>query len=88
MLWIDADQRVRYKRVQANSASRGRADEDNKTFEQFQAEEAAEMTQPADGDDASLNMTAVKDRADIVIDNSNQDLAAFKIGLEQALSLS
>ena len=46
MVWIDADPRVRYERIQAN-AQRGRHDEDNKTFEEFQAEEAVEIATPA-----------------------------------------
>jgi dephospho-CoA kinase len=87
VVWIDADQLIRYKRVQANAVSRGRAEEDNKTFEQFQVEESIEMDLPKDADDTSLNMNAVKERADILLDNSDQDLAAFKIALGEALGL-
>lgn len=65
MVWIDADPRVRYARIQ--SSNRGRGAEDDKTFEQFQAEEAAEMHQS--GDAATLNMAGVKALADMTIIN-------------------
>lgn len=67
VIWIDADPRVRYNRVQANAAVRNRADEDNRTFEQFLAEEQAEMH--TSGDAATLDMAAVKDRCDYTIIN-------------------
>lgn len=73
VVWVDADPRVRYERIQ--SANRGRGSEDNKTFEQFQAEEMAEMQQS--GDAATLNMSAVKKLCDITILNESvaSDLA-------------
>jgi cytidylate kinase len=83
MIWIDADPLIRYKRVQANAASRQRKGEDNKSFEQFQVEEAAEMNKPAGGDDANLNMLAVKAKCDLVIDNSGSDLASFQTEIDQ-----
>lgn len=86
VLWIDADPRVRYDRIQANASARGRASEDNKTFEQFQAEEAAEM-QSLGGDAATLDMAAVKAKADIFIDNTGEDLAVFKKDVEGRLGL-
>lgn len=85
MIWIDADPRVRYERVQANKADRGRHGEDNKTFEQFQAEEAAEMQ--STGDAATLNMAAVKEKCDVIVDNSHEDLEAFRSHTEQMLGL-
>jgi cytidylate kinase len=85
MIWVDADPRVRYDRVQANAALRQRQGEDNKTFEQFQAEEAAEMNKPADGDAASLNMSAVKQRCDIIIENTGNDLADLQTKINQIL---
>lgn len=86
-VWIDADPRVRYNRIQANAASRGRAAEDAKTFEQFQADEAVEMNQAADGDDATLNMLAVKSRCDVFINNDSSSLVTFQAGVEGALYL-
>ncbi len=66
-LWVDADPRTRYDRIQR--AHRGRGAEDNKTFEQFLAEEATEMQQS--GDEATLNMAGVKALSDIIILNES-----------------
>jgi cytidylate kinase len=85
LVWVDADPKVRYARIQANAANRGRAGEDDKTFEQFTREEADEMHRPADGDAATLNMLAVKEKADLTIDNSNLDIEAFQGVAENAL---
>jgi cytidylate kinase len=87
MVWIDADPRVRYKRIQANVAKRGRAEEDAKTFEQFEADEAIEMNKPADGDDANLNMSAVKTHCDAFLNNDNDNLEVFRALIEQTLDL-
>lgn len=86
MIWIDADPEVRYERVQANKALRGREGEDDKTFEQFLAEEAAEM-RSLGGDAATLNMAAVKERCDIFLENSHEDLAQFRAHVERELHL-
>ena len=85
VVWTDADQRVRYDRIIAHAAERNRYDEDHKTFEQFCAEEAAEMT--TEGDIATLNMSAVKDRADIFVTNDGNDIEVFKDEAELALKL-
>jgi cytidylate kinase len=85
VIWTDADAKVRYDRIQSHAVERNRAEEDNKTFEQFQAEEAAEMT--TTGDSATLNMSAVKDRADIFVTNDGNDIEAFKDEAELALKL-
>ncbi len=85
VVWTDADAHTRYDRIQAHASERNRYDEDNKTFEQFCAEEAAEMT--TTGDSATLNMSAVKERADIFVENDGNDLEAFKDDAEQALKL-
>lgn len=84
MVWIDADPQVRYERVQKNAATRGRAGEDNKTFEEFLAEEKAEMQ--SGGDSATLNMSGVKERCD-VFPNNDADLTTFRQNVEQALGL-
>jgi dephospho-CoA kinase len=85
VLWIDADPKIRYDRVQANAASRNRAEEDNKTFEQFLAEEQTEMH--ATGDSATLDMAAVKDRCDVFLTNDGTDLAALQSDIKAALHL-
>lgn len=86
VVWIDADPRVRYERIQASKAERNRAGEDDKTFEQFLAEEEAEM-HSANGDETSLDMSAVKAKADISPENNSPDLEQFRKDFEQALGL-
>ena len=76
VVWVDADPRLRYDRIQ--SANRGRGAEDTKTFEEFLAEQEAEMKHS--GDEATLNMAGVKALADTEIFNES-DLAT----LEQAV---
>lgn len=83
MIWVDADPKVRYARISA--ADRGRGSEDNKTFDQFLAEEKVEMSAPADSDKAVLNMSAVRDRADILMENNGSDLEVFKQQIEKTL---
>ena len=89
IVWVDAEPHVRYDRLQANAVSRGasRAVDDNKTFEQFLAEEAAEMTQAMGTDAAVLNMSAVKDRCDVFINNDGTNLSVLQTNLAQALGL-
>lgn len=72
VIWVDADPHVRYDRL----TTRQRSDEDNKTFDEFLAEEQAEMTH--EGDEATLNSAGVKQKADMVILNDGNDLEAFK----------
>lgn len=84
VIWTDADPKIRYDRIQANLAARGRQQEDDKTFADFQADEAREMH--PEGDNATLNGSAVKERADITIENNGKDIEAFKDAAENALS--
>lgn len=79
VVWVDADPRVRYERI----TGRGRED-DTKTFEQFLEEEQAEMQHS--GDEATLNMAAVKDKADIFISNDTNSLTDFEAAAKTALS--
>lgn len=87
VLWVDADQRVRYERIKAAASIRGRQGEDAKTFEQFQKEEAIEMNKPAGADDTALDMTAVKAKSDAHVDNGSNDLAVFETEVLKALGL-
>lgn len=87
VLWIDADPRLRYDRIQKNAATRGRAAEDNKTFEQFLQEEQDEMHPPAGADAAALNTAAVKDRADIFLTNNGNTLDELEAVIAQELAL-
>jgi dephospho-CoA kinase len=84
VIWVDADPRVRYDRIQAHKSERNRAEEDNKTYEEFLADEAAEMHQS--GDSATLDMSAVKARADMTILNNGADIEAFKNEAEATLT--
>lgn len=73
-IWVDADPKIRYARI--SSANRGREAEDNKTYEEFMADEAREMS--PEGDAATLNMGAVKEKADISIENNTDDVEEFR----------
>lgn len=76
VVWVDADQRVRYERVRA--ANRNRHEEDNVSFEQFQADEEREMHPPADAPQGALHMAAVKELADITIENDFPSVEAYR----------
>jgi dephospho-CoA kinase len=84
VIWIDADPKVRYRRVQDNKNLRNRFEEDNKSFEQFLADEASEMH--SSGDNATLNMAAVKKLADIKINNNFDTITAFSEYLDNKLA--
>jgi cytidylate kinase len=75
LIWVDADQTLRYQRVRATH--RGRPGEDDKTFEQFCEEEQAEMYPSDPNDPAVLNMAGVKALADVVVINES-DLPALQ----------
>ena len=87
VVWVDADPRVRYERLQANVQARGglRAVDDQKTFEQFLAEEQVEMQHS--GDAATLSMGDVKAKADIFLENNGTDVDAFAREIKKALNL-
>lgn len=85
VVWVDANIKIRYERIQKNLQDRARADEDLKTFEQFVIEEEMEMHTPPGGDAASLNMSAVKTRSDLVINNDGTNLGEFEDFVDQQL---
>jgi dephospho-CoA kinase len=80
LVWIDADPKVRYRRI----TNRQRSTEDKKTFEQFLAEEQAEMQYS--GDEATLSMAGVKTKADIFITNDSSNIEDFKLAAQKALA--
>lgn len=84
VLWIDADAKTRYERIQNNAEARARAGEDAKSFEEFLAEEEAEMNNTT-GDTAALSMIDVKKRADIILDNDQTDLQEFQSFISEQL---
>ena len=77
VMWVDADPQIRYQRIQNNAEARARAGEDAKSFEEFLAEEEAEM-HSANGDAATLDMSAVKKKADLFLVNDNTNLPDFQ----------
>jgi cytidylate kinase len=88
LIWLDADPHVRYARIQANAHLRGRGGEDDKSFEEFMAEQEVEMHTPPEGDAANLNMHAVKEQADIYMDNDSQDIEDFATMVGDKLQLT
>jgi dephospho-CoA kinase len=83
LIWVDADPKIRYQRLQTND--RGRI-EDRKSYEDFLADEEREMH--PEGDAATLNVSAVKAKAGIVVLNNGSDIKAFKDEAEKILGLS
>ncbi len=80
LVWVDADSKLRYERI----SKRQRSTEDNKTFEQFLEEEQEEMQHS--GDEATLSLSAVKEKADIFLTNDSNDIQEFIKSAEKALS--
>lgn len=81
LVWVDADPKIRYERA----VERSRSPEDDKSFEQFMAEEEHEMTQK--GDETTLNMSGVKAICDIFMENNGNDIEKFKDEAEKLLAL-
>ena len=79
VIWTDAGPRIRYQRI----ISRKRGAEDEVTLDEFLAEEKAQMRHS--GDNHTLNLSAVKDLADVVLRNEGDDIEAFKNAAEKAL---
>jgi shikimate kinase len=83
MVWLDADPKLRYDRLQSNRHTRAdRAADDNKTLSQFLAEEEAEM-HPT-GDPTKLSTLEVKKLCDVFIDNDG-DIELLKEKLSETL---
>ncbi len=87
MLWVDADPRLRYNRIQKNMAARRRESEDMVSYAKFLSDEQAEMYYPSDGDRANLSMADVKTVCDIFLVNDDESLDALDAKLVQALEL-
>jgi cytidylate kinase len=85
VVWIDADTKFRYDRIQANKDHRGRLEEDNKTYDQFMTEEAQEMKQG--GDEATLNMLGVKQKSDKTLINEFENEDQLKEYLAKEIGL-
>jgi dephospho-CoA kinase len=87
LVWSDANPKLRYERIQKNSHLRNRAGEDNKTYEQFLAEEEAEMNVTGKGDETSLSMHAVKEMSDLTIVNEFDSLEELSECIRRTLKL-
>lgn len=85
VLWVDADPRLRYDRIIANSKERGRSIEDHKSFEDFLADETREM-HPS-GDSATLSGAVVKQRADFILLNESA-LATLHQKINETLNIA
>jgi dephospho-CoA kinase len=81
VIWVDADPKIRYERIRKND--RGRV-EDSKTYEQFLAEEEAEMSHS--GDSATLSLAGVKAGSDRFIENNGKNIKDFAFEIEKALA--
>ncbi|MGH7156925.1 MAG: AAA family ATPase [Candidatus Saccharimonadales bacterium] len=81
VVWLDAPIELRYQRA----VDRNKGTEDQVTFEEFKAEEAAQMSH--EGDETTLNLSGVKAKADIFITNDNNDIENFKKTAQKALNL-
>lgn len=73
VVWVDADQRLRYDRLV--DARRGRVT-DEISFEEFCKQEASEMTPTSQGN--GLNMAGVKSRSDVTIINEFSSVAQYQ----------
>ena len=77
VIWIDAPIEVRYKRIISNKRA-GRGVDDQKTLEQFIAEEKLEMYGKESDEDTALRTIDVKNKADIVLENTASSIEEFE----------
>lgn len=77
MLWIDAPVALRYRRITENDRNRI---EDHVSFEEFQVQEQREMTASSE---SSVNLTVVKDLADLAIVNSYENQGEFEAKIDE-----
>ena len=89
VIWIDADPRFRYDRIQANLLSRGedRRVDDQITFEEFINEEMAEMNNPNPSDKTALDTSKIKPKSDYVLINEYKNIQELSNKLAQMLNL-
>ncbi len=80
VVWTDAPIELRYQRA----ISRNKGTEDQVNFEEFKAEENSQMSRA--GDETTLNLSGVKAKADIFINNDSNDIEEFKKAAQTALS--
>lgn len=74
IVFVDAEPRIRYQRSQLRLRD---ANEQGKTFEEFMETERSEIE--VDSSDKTVqNLGAMKDMADLLIENNGDDIAAFQ----------
>jgi dephospho-CoA kinase len=81
VVWLDAPIQLRYQRA----VTRNKGTEDRVTFQEFKAEEEAQMQH--NGDETTLNLSGVKAKADIFITNDTDNLEDFRRSAQKALGL-
>ncbi len=82
MVFVDADPKVRFQRT---SSRKRDANEHKITFQEFL--DAEQTERPSSNEDKTVqNLNAMKDMADIVIENNGNDIASFEKEVETILS--
>ena len=76
VIWVDADRKLRYDRIQSNN--RGRKETDDVPFAEWAKQEDIEMTPPEGDDGSAMNMSGVRDIADVHIDNNFDSFEAYR----------
>jgi len=85
LVWVEADYEVRYERAMRKM----REGEVRISLEEFKRQEALQwQPQPGIPTEAQMNISYVKDHATRTIVNNGDDLTAFQIEVEKALSLN
>lgn len=87
IVWIDADPKVRYQRVTNRPGARPT---DQKSYDQFLEEEAAEMHPPKgqEDDKSVLNMAGVKELATIFVTNEFETVEAYEDYLKREFEIN
>lgn len=84
LIWLSADDQVRYRRAMKFR----REGEAEISFDEFQRQENLQWRpQPGIPAEAQMNAEYVKSKATLALDNSNDDMQAFKQKARQALNL-
>lgn len=85
VLWVDADPQIRYARVNQSQRGGERAVDDNKSYNEFLADEQIEMNREKGADAATLSTADVKKKSDLFISNNSQSLDNLAVALKQLL---
>jgi dephospho-CoA kinase len=83
MVFVDADPKIRYERTFARKRD---TNDHSASYEDFLAMEKSESDVPA-GDKTVQNLPAMKELADIQLENNGNDIEAFKEAAKKSLNL-